>query len=331
MPVLQAPEPLLSSSMSRNLMSRAGSSTILRLFTTSVLIFLVHGFHPFREDASIYVAGIERRLDPSLFRQDILFVDGHTRLSFFSTLSAALVAKGHLPLETLLLLLYGATIIAFVAGCQALAARLFATERERWGAVLLAGLCFTLPAAATSLLVMDPYVTARSLTTPISLFAIAFCCDRAWTKSVLLTALVALLHPLMAVYLLSFLLLFALIRSNRRLGALYLSAVGLLLCGLISLHDHAVSVSPEYQEAALSRTYYFLTNWKWYELAGLLLPIFLLGLVAFRSNYESLIGQLSFACALIGGTATMASTLFVHPAQLGLLTRRHVLRAFHTI
>ena len=303
----------------------------MRLLGMSLLVFALHGFHPYSEDGSIYVAGIERRITPTLFRADSLFVDGHTHLSIFSGLAAALVHYLRIPLETLLLLLYLASIVAFLCACEALAVRLFASDRERWGAMLLAGICFTLPAAATSLLIMDPYVTARSFTTPLSLFAVVYLCDRAWLRTALVTSLVIVLHPLMGVYLLAFLALFLLVHNARMKEAVYLCLAGLFLCGTLLYFDRMSLVTVAYRQAMLGRTYLFLINWRWYELAGLLAPLALFGLVVRSTRRGSSIRELSSTCLLLGSTATLASLLFVHPQYPGLLVRLQVLRAFHTI
>ena len=323
------PDSALTTSPGRNASMLKGSG--IRLLVMSLLVVALHGFHPYREDGSIYVAGIERRLHSTMFRADRMFVDGHTHLSIFSGLAAALVHLLRMPLETVLFLLYLVSIVAFLYACDALAVRLFARDRERWGAMLLTGICFTLPAAATSLLIMDPYVTARSLTTPLSLFAIVCVCDRAWWRTAIVTSLVVALHPLMGVYLIAFLALFLLIRNARIKGAVSLSLAGLFLCGMLFYFDRTSPFTAAYRQAMLGRTYFFLDNWRWYELAGLLAPLALLGAVVMTSRRDALIGQICCTCLLLGSTVTMASLLFVHPAYPGLLVRLQVLRAFHTI
>ena len=53
-----------------------------------------------------------------------------------------------------------------------LAARCYKSREARGGAVALLAVWLTLPIAGTSLMLMDPYVTARSLSTPCGLLAL---------------------------------------------------------------------------------------------------------------------------------------------------------------
>src|SRR5262249_24477994 len=94
-----------------------------------------------------------------------------------------------------------------------LASRCFYSRRERVGAVALLAMWLTLPIAGTSLLLMDPYVTARSISTPCVLFSLVAALDFAgsvrsrepwhWSGLVVAGALLAVaaaVHPLMAAY-----------------------------------------------------------------------------------------------------------------------------------
>ena len=82
-----------------------------------------------------------------------------------------------ISLPMLLLVCHLGSIFLFLLGAWRVATRIFSDRRSCWGAVLLAACCFTLPAAGTSLSIMDPYVTARSFSTPLSLFALAAVLD----------------------------------------------------------------------------------------------------------------------------------------------------------
>ncbi len=95
-----------------------------------------------------------------------------------------------------------------------MATRIFSDHRSCWGAVLLSATCFTLPVAGTSLSIMDPYATARSFSTPLSLFAVAAVLDENWVGSSLWLSLTALLHPLMAGYTAIIMLTLALTRRK---------------------------------------------------------------------------------------------------------------------
>ena len=91
--------------------------------------------------------------------------------SIFAHVLAPLLHWG--PLPVLLLVCQVASIFLFLLGAWQVATRIFSDRRNSWGAVLLAACCFTLPVAGTSLSIMDPYLTARSFSTPLTLFALA--------------------------------------------------------------------------------------------------------------------------------------------------------------
>jgi hypothetical protein len=89
--------------------------------------------------------------------------------------------------------------------------------------------------------------------------------------------------------------------------------------------------SGAYPAAQQSRTYIFLSDWHWYELLGVLLPLCLLAVAAFRLRLSNVAGRLCVACVLAGMTSLACSALFVHPAGSGLLARLQMLRTFQLI
>ena len=158
---------------------KASDSTTLdlgfacKLVTALTLLALaVHGYHPYAEDGGLYMAEVKRQLDPSLYPHGTEFVAGHLRFSFFGSLTVGLVRWSRMTLGTVLLLLYVAGLWTTLLAAWLLAARCYAARVARVGAVTLLATWITLPVAGTSLLLMDPYVTARSLSTPCVLFAL---------------------------------------------------------------------------------------------------------------------------------------------------------------
>ena len=65
----------------------------LALLTPAVV--LVHGYHPLADDGAVYVAGIKKLADPSLYQADAVFASSPTHLSIFAHVLAALVRWGH--------------------------------------------------------------------------------------------------------------------------------------------------------------------------------------------------------------------------------------------
>lgn len=295
--------------------------------------FLVHGYHPFAGDAGIYVAGVRHVLDPSLYPLNAVFPAAFTRLSVFPWTLAALVRLSHLPLDWVLLAAQLLSIFLFLVACRQLAAGLFATESAMWGAVQLAAACFTLPVAGTALFVMDPYVTARSLSTPLSLMAIAACTDRARLRAVLLLILAALIHPLMAAYAAAFILLYALIDTGRIHLALAFCCTIFAVSGAAFLLAHRLPISTAYRQAVSlpPRTFLFLARWHWYEILGLILPLLLFALALIRFGVASRQGALCLTALLLGTTSILIAALFVPAAGPYPLVPFQVLRSFHLI
>jgi hypothetical protein len=305
-------------------------SDIAGIALLTPLVLIVHGYHPFADDAGIYVAGIRKMLDPSLFTVDSALVTAHTQFSVFSHLSAQIIRLFHIPLEIYLFGAYLLSIFVFLLACFRFSQRIFPNRQLQWGATLLSGALFTLPVAATALWVMDPYVTARSFSTPFSLFAIAACIERNWKNAILWSAATALLHPLMAAYLAAFLVTYALISRNQwRLLAIACLIV-FAASGAVHFATRSALLPTGYREAALSRTYFFLTFWRWYEVPGLAAPLLLMGTAVWRSR-NLVVRNLCLSCIAAGGTASAVVACFVHTSGSFFLARIQPLRVFQLI
>jgi hypothetical protein len=392
----------------------------IALLTPAVL--LVHGYHPLADDGAVYVTGIKKLANPGLYQPDAVFALSPTHLSVFAHLLAPLLRW--MPLPDLLLVCQLASIFLFLLGSWRVATQLFSTRRARWGAVLLAACCFTLPVAGTSLSIMDPYVTARSFSTPLGLFALAAVLEENWGWSVFWLALAALLHPLMAVY--SAIAMISIAGCQRRLwrSLCVFYGLGWLLCVAIFVAQplglkrvgkywgkepqvpplrfapagmtfllcpqelqrenlttaKKLSSRPErsevegpavsfrvlthplrpsiympaysrgfenplprtkntppadaataYSRAALSRSYFFLSSWKWYEYLGLLIPLLLLAAAGTNKHAPRRTRALAIAATLMGGCALLVSLCFVHRSGSLLLARLQVLRGFQFV
>lgn len=305
-------------------------SDVLALMLLTPAALLIHGYHPFADDAGIYVAGIRKMLDTSLFSVDASFVTAHTQLSVFSHLFAETIRLFHIPLEISLFGAYLLSIFIFLLGCLLLSRRIFRNAHLQWGSTLLACSLFTLPVAATALWVMDPYVTARSFSTPLSLFAITACIDGEWKRTALWLAATALLHPLMAAYLAAFLVAYVLISEchPRWLAAACVFAfAGSAVIYLITRH---ATLPDGYREAILTRTYFFLSFWRWYEVFGLFIPLLLM-LVAAWHTHNTVVRNLCLSCVATGTIASAVAVCFVHTSGSFFLARIQPLRAFQLI
>ena len=295
------------------------------------VVFFIHGYHPFAGDAGIYVAGIRHLLDPSLYPLNAVFPAAFTRLSIFAWILAALVRLTHVRLAWVLLAADLASIFLFLDACRRLAASLFSSQLAQGGAVLLAAGCFTLPVAGTALVVMDPYVTARSFSTPLSLLAITACVDRAWIRAALLLILAAAIHPLMGAWAILFAILYALLASGKSRLAIAFCALLLILSGLAFLLAHRLPISPAYSQAVslAPRSFLFLARWHGYEMLGLLLPLILFAVASRRLAGPPRI--LCLTCLALGSTSILIAALFVPPNGPYVLVPFQVLRSFHPI
>jgi hypothetical protein len=297
------------------------------------VVLVVHGFHPFANDAGIYAAGIRHILDPSLYPLNAGFVTAFTRLSIFPWAMAALVRILHLPLAWVLLLAQLGSIYFFLCACLLLAQRLWIADAALWAVVLLAAACFTLPVAGTALSVMDPYVTARSFSTPLALLAVAACLDRRPLRTGLFLLLAMLIHPLVGAYAAAFVLLCAAIAAGRLRLAAALCTAAILAGGFAFAVAHRIPPSAAYRQVLSlePRSFLFLARWHWYEVLGLVLPLLLFALAARKSLPCSRIRILCLTSILLGTTNLIAAAAFVPASGPYLLVPLQVLRGFHLV
>jgi hypothetical protein len=307
----------------------AGWSALRSVALLTPVVLLVHGYHPLADDGAVYVTGIKRLANPSLYRSDGVFALSPTRFSIFAHVLAPMLHWDGLPV--LLLVCQVASILLFLLGAWRVATRIFSDRHSCWGALWLAACCFSLPIAGTSLCIMDPYVTARSFSTPLSLFALAAVLDEHWVEASLWLGLTALLHPLMAGYTAITMLTLALARRKMWRGLGIMLGVGWVLSGVIFLATHPADASIAYNRAALSRSYFFLSSWRWYEYPGLVIPLLLLGFAGFGSRLPWAARAVAMTVTLTGSCALVISLCFVHRSGSLLLARLQVLRAFQFV
>lgn len=309
---------------------------IFALLTTATV--LIHGYHPYAEDAGIYVAGIELGLNSQLFPYGRDFVTAHTSWSIFAPFLAATARATRLPLPYVLFGVQVASTWMLLFSCWQIARRCFRRPSESWASVLLVACCLTLPVAGTSLFMMDPYVTGRSFSTPCILLAISGCLERRWAQTLIPLGIAALFHPLMAIYAGGFLLMLMAAQRSRWIWAAVLCFIGVAAGAALQISQRGVEETPAYIAAALTRTYFYLSEWQWYEIVGILAPPAMMVAYAVWRNRRPMPPHvrsrvaLCWAMVLFGGTAILVSLLFSHPlSHSHLVARLQPLRAFHII
>src|SRR3974390_507192 len=170
----------------------------LLLLTFAAL--LIHGYHPFVEDAEIYLPGIEKRLDPALFPTNTVFFLSHANATWFPAVVAASIRWTHVPFETALFCWHLFSIFLFLLALWELSARCFTDLRARWGGVCLVPALFPMPVAGTALYIIDQYFNPRNLTAGIGIFCLVKVLDKKYVQAFLLVVIMGGLHPLMAVF-----------------------------------------------------------------------------------------------------------------------------------
>jgi hypothetical protein len=324
------------------------------LLVTALTLFAlaVHGYHPYAEDGGLYVAGVKRLLDPALYPRETAFVLEPMRFSLFAPLVAALVRLSHLSLAWVLLALHLATVGTTLFAAWMLAARCWTERAARTGAVVLLACWLTLPVAGTALFLMDPYLTARSFSTPCTLLALVGALDftdrngnenersRGLFLCGLGIALAAAMHPLMAAYASWATLMLVSMRSRGRrtqvwgTASLFTATLAIAAC----LQLVAAPESADYLRAALTRTYWFPAMWAWYELLGLAAPLAILVLFSRKMPQPNSMRKSSSSLALarmavaVGLNVSIIALLFARaPTPTHLIARMQPLRAFQIV
>ena len=106
----------------------------------------VHGYHPAVEDAEIYLPGVLKRLDPSLFPYNAQFFQSHAGLTLFPSLVAGSVRVTHVPVAFAILGWHMLSIFLLLLACLRIAQLCFRRHPlAPWGGVLLVASLLTIP------------------------------------------------------------------------------------------------------------------------------------------------------------------------------------------
>jgi hypothetical protein len=314
------------------------ASTWLTLYPAlAVATLLIHGYHPFAEDGGLYVAGVEYTLDTSLFPHFTAFVTEHLRFSIFAPTLAAFIHLTHLSLRWALFLITFASLTLLFFAAHKLLRECISSEPAQLAGMALLAAWATLPIAGTSLLLVDPYLTARSISTPLTLLALAFALRRWDSPRPIITCLLmlivaALFHPLMAAYGLALVICLRVVRLRH--PPLIFLLLTLLTLFLGTLLNHlAPAESAPLIAAEYSRYYWFLSQWQWYERLGLFGPLLVLASLLLWSNPKDATAVhrrlLIHACLALGCIATLVALLCAHESSpTHLVARLQPLRVF---
>jgi hypothetical protein len=248
---------------------------LLGLLLMTAAALFVHGYHPYAEDAEIYLPGIERILHPQLFPVGREFFESHAHLTLFPNLIAFSVRISHLPFDAVLLLWHVASIFLLLLGCWQLASLCFTSARARWAAVGMVAALLTLPVAGTALYIMDQYLNPRNVAAFAAVFAVARILESKYVRAAAWLVFAAAMHPMMWVFPFSFCALLVVMRRFEPVsgGTLASEKYALVASCLLLQFPLNPSVTPAYEEAARRHGFHYIQHWAWYEIFGLVAPI----------------------------------------------------------
>jgi hypothetical protein len=263
---------------------KSGWIQALGIAALTTAAFLIHGYHPYSEDAETYLPGIEKALQPRLFPIGAEYFQLHAHLTWFPQLIAYSTRFLHLPLAWVLLLWQIASFFLFLLACWELTRRVFPSQTACWSALTLVTALFTMPVAGTALYVMDPFLNPRNIIAFAEVLAVVKVIDRRYLQAALFLVFGILIHPLMTAFSTSFcLLVFTMDRwpewwpgTRTARGPMKQEQVEpvapafSLFAGVEGLFN---APTQAYDQVAANHRYQFLVRWTWYEMLGAVAPL----------------------------------------------------------
>jgi len=303
-----------------------------RLSFIAALAVLVHGYHLGVDDAEIYVPAIKRAADPGLYPFGSEFFMSHAHFSLFPDIVGDSARLTHLPINFVIFCWHVACIFLLLLASWQLIRACFLNDAARWSGVALLAATLSVPIAGTALVMMDPYVTARSLSTPATIFTIACYVSNRPLQALTWLILTALVHPQMSVYAIAFLGCLWLTRHFRPHAEL-VAAPGLAFFSGLPFLFELRPAHGAAREALLSRTYFFVSNWTWYEWIGVFAPLALAWCCSSKrlNSTTPVFRWLLRTLVPFGLLFTVAAVVLTSSPQLENFTRLQPMRCFHII
>jgi hypothetical protein len=301
------------------------SKDFFLLALLSLGALLIQGYHPWAEDAALYLPGVEKILHPELFSFNAQFFESHAHLTFFPNLIAACVRISHLPLAVVLFFWQLTSIFLFLLACLQLISRCFPDAKARWAGVALVAALLTLPVAGTALYIMDQYLNPRNLVAFAAIFAVVKVIDEKYFQAAFFLAFAAAIHPLMSVFVLSYCVVLVCIRRFD----LRLASVGCLLPFGLSFEPPP----PAYHQVALFHSYFYLLRWQWYEWLGAIAPLAILWWFSRIAGPRKLriLDQLCRALIVYQVVYLLAAVVLSIPARFESLGRLQPMRSLYLL
>ena len=307
----------------------------LAFFLLTVIALLIHGYHPYVEDAEIYLPGVLKILNPGLYHLNAQFFGEHAGHSFYPNLIAASVRVTHLSVSWVAFLWELASIFLLLMAAWQLASVLFEEEESRRAGVCLMAALLTLPVAGTSLYIIDQYLNPRNLAAFAALFAVTEVLRRRYVAVALWLAFAAAVHPFMSSFAIMFCVWLVILRTYRP-GILGFAAgsspavpemasiAGVLLPFGITLERPPAA----YHDVALGHSAHYLLRWQWYEWLGLIGPVMLFWWFARFAQRRGManLELISRAMVPFVSVAAVSAAILSGPARFEALARLQPLR-----
>lgn len=305
---------------------------VLRLAGLTLAALVIHGYHLGADDGEIYIPAARKLLNRALYPFAPEFFQSHARLSLFSPTLAWTARLTHLPMDWTILGWYVVTLFAMMLACWMLAVACFESSRARWSAVIIMAAVVSMPATNTGLLLIDPNLTARSFSTPLTIFVLAGILEAKYIRSLIGVILTATVHPQMVVYLIFLIGVMWMMeraQSKKSPRTATFASFALILPGGF----HLAAATEPYREALYSRDFYFIATWQWYHWLGMLAPLAILAwfwkakLPGTRPGFA----RLSFAMIPFGLLSIVVALIFSSSHAFDMFARTQPLRTFHLI
>jgi hypothetical protein len=318
--------------MLRRSLFHRSSTPWLRIALLTAVAIAVHGYHFGADDGAVYLPAIVHAIHPNLYPYGAEFFESHASLSAFTALVGATARIFHLSVEWTVFLWHLVTVYLFIIAAWRLASVCFDSQIARWSALLLSSLTLTVPAAGTALVLMDPYLTARSASTPLSILAIAAFLAGHRREAIFWLALTSLVHPQMALFAAGCLIVLAL--PARWTAPIFeTSPWAGATAAAFPLGFSFTPATSEYHQSLEMRSFLSVLHWRWYEWLGIAAPLAIL--FAFSriepQGTTPAFRHISRALTLFGVTATAIAVVFASTARLETFLRLQPMRAFQLI
>jgi len=327
-------EPMFITTAQRRGFGQVAKIAVLLIAMTAAAV-LIHGYHLGTDDGAIYAPGMKRAADPALYPLNAKFFLSQTSWSLFPSMVGGTVRLTAMSADQVIFLWYVLSTLAILTSSLLFLRSCFPSERAHWTGTAVVAAILNAPVAGTSLLIADPYLTARSLSTATILLAITAILTQNRLRAACCIAASFLIHPQMAVYGALFGLCH-LIASRRdqaselAIGPAASLAVAALL-PLVTLDFHPAR--GVYREILASRPYFLVSNWRWWEWVGIFAPLAILALLPrfVRGNVLPPMRAACRASVLLGLVATAAALVIATSSSFQTIARFQPMRSFHPI